>query len=210
MPKYDLFISHASEDKDDFVRPLALTLLERGWQVWYDELTLRIGDSLRKSIDKGLRDSRHGLVVLSPNFFAKNWTDYELTGLTTKEMVEDEISILPIWHKVSHRDVAKYSLTLADRVALNSAMDMDLMIAKLSQVVGPPALARRITGAVRAFRPDIAHLETAALSGNWVQSPCPKCEKPGDNVGFDVTNDIGPYTIAWFQCRSCGYREQLE
>ena len=51
--EYDLFISHASEDKDDFVRPLANALKSLGVKVWYDEFTLKIGDSLRGSIDRG-------------------------------------------------------------------------------------------------------------------------------------------------------------
>ena len=50
---YDVFISHASEDKDTVVRPLANALLQRGLKVWYDEFELKIGDSLRRKIDKG-------------------------------------------------------------------------------------------------------------------------------------------------------------
>lgn len=70
---YDVFISHATEDKEEIVRPLATALVVRGLRVWYDEFELRIGDSLRRKIDAGLANSRFGVVVLSPNFFAKNW-----------------------------------------------------------------------------------------------------------------------------------------
>src|ERR1051325_3140270 len=75
---YDAFICHASEDKDDLVRPLAEGLMKLGHKIWYDEFQLRVGDSLRRSIDKGLARSRFGIVVLSPSFFAKNWPQYEL------------------------------------------------------------------------------------------------------------------------------------
>jgi len=71
--EWDVFICHASEDKDSFVRPLAIALQEAQLKVWYDEFTLNAGDSLRRSIDKGLAGSRWGLVVLSPYFFAKEW-----------------------------------------------------------------------------------------------------------------------------------------
>lgn len=54
----DLFLSHATEDKDGFVRPLAHALTALGASVWYDEFSLRAGDSLRESIDRGLRSSR--------------------------------------------------------------------------------------------------------------------------------------------------------
>ena len=67
---HDVFISHASEDKEDIVRPLANALMSKNLDVWYDEFTLRIGDSLRQKIDKGLANSRVGLVVLSPSFIA--------------------------------------------------------------------------------------------------------------------------------------------
>lgn len=66
---YDLFISHATEDKKDFVRPLVESLKKNNIEVWYDEISLNVGDSLRESIDKGLSKSRFGLVVLSPSFF---------------------------------------------------------------------------------------------------------------------------------------------
>lgn len=68
---WDAFICHASEDKESFVRPLAEELSRRGLRIWYDEFTLKVGDSLRKSIDRGLAESDYGIVVLSPNFFQK-------------------------------------------------------------------------------------------------------------------------------------------
>ncbi len=120
--EYDIFISHASEDKEDFVRPLAEALMQAGIRVWYDELTLKVGDSLRKSIDYGLAKSRYGTVVLSSSFFAKNWTQYELDGMVTKEMNGHKM-ILPIWHKVSKTEVINFSPTLADKVALNSSLN---------------------------------------------------------------------------------------
>jgi len=117
---YDAFISHASEDKDDLVRPLAEKLQEAGFSIWYDEFQLKVGDSLRRSIDKGLAKSRFGIVVLSPNFFAKNWPQYELDGLVAREMSEGKV-ILPLWHKVSKDEVIRYSPSLADRIALSTA-----------------------------------------------------------------------------------------
>jgi hypothetical protein len=72
--KWDVFISHASEDKD-FVRPLAVSLNQLGVDVWYDEFALELGDSLSKSIDKGLVNCKYGLVVISPAFIGKGWPD---------------------------------------------------------------------------------------------------------------------------------------
>ncbi len=128
--EYDLFISHASEDKEELVRPLAVALEGLGVKVWYDEFTLKVGDSLRRSIDGGLSNSRFGTVVLSSSFFAKNWTQYELDGMTAKEM-DGRKMILPIWHKVTKSEVIKFSPTLADKVALNSSVHSTEEIAKL-------------------------------------------------------------------------------
>lgn len=119
--KYDVFISHASEDKKDFVKPLVEELQNSGYKVWYDEFTLKVGDSLRRSIDSGLINSRYGIVVLSSAFFAKNWTQYELDGLVTREMEGHKV-ILPIWHMVSKNEVLNFSPTLADKKAINSSL----------------------------------------------------------------------------------------
>lgn len=67
-----IFISHASEDKDDIARPLAEELGEQGYEVWYDEYSLKIGDSLSQEIDRGLSSCDYGVVILSKSFFEKN------------------------------------------------------------------------------------------------------------------------------------------
>lgn len=82
---YDVFISHASEDKDDFVRELAEKSKVAGLKVFYDEMTLTWGDSLRAKIDYGLANSRFGVVVLSEAFFQKEWPQRELDGLFSME-----------------------------------------------------------------------------------------------------------------------------
>jgi hypothetical protein len=128
---WDVFISHASEDKDLFVRPLAVALQSLGVLVWYDEFSLRLGDSLSRSIDKGLASSRFGLVVISPHFLKKPWSEYELRGLISREIEEDRV-ILPIWHGVTRRQVVEFSPPLADKVALKteglSAQDVAIQI----------------------------------------------------------------------------------
>lgn len=113
---YDVFISHASEDKDSIVRDLANALTAEGLRVWYDEFTLRIGDSLRQKIDRGLATSRVGLVVLSPSFISKGWPNYELDGIVSRS-ISGEQALLPIWHEITKQEVINYSPSLADKVA---------------------------------------------------------------------------------------------
>lgn len=118
--EHDVFISHASEDKDEIVRPLAIALKNAGLSVWYDEFELRIGDSLRQKIDRGLSKSRFGIVVLSKNFIKKGWTNYELDGIITK-VVSGEQVILPIWHNITKQEVVDFSPSIADKLARNTA-----------------------------------------------------------------------------------------
>lgn len=125
---FDVFISHASEDKDAVVRPLAQALRDEELEVWYDEFELKIGDSLRRKIDSGIARSRFGIVVLSPPFFAKGWPQYELDGLVTMAVGGNQV-LLPLWHGVSKDEVVRQSPSLADKVALRTA---DYTIAEIA------------------------------------------------------------------------------
>jgi len=133
--KYDVFVSHASEDKEEFVKPLVVALQAAGYAVWYDEFTLKVGDSLRRSIDAGLVNSRYGIVVFSKAFFEKNWTQYELDGLVDREMNGHKV-ILPIWHLVSKDQVQAYSPSLADKKAINTSLStLEEVVAQLAEVL---------------------------------------------------------------------------
>jgi len=134
---WDVFICHASEDKEQFVSQLALELSKR-LKVWYDDFTLKIGDSLRRSIDKGLSRSRYGVVVLSHNFFDKEWPQKELDGLTAQERDGHKV-ILPIWLNIERDEIARYSPMLSDRVAAKASDGLSQVVSKLISVIHPPA-----------------------------------------------------------------------
>jgi hypothetical protein len=119
-PQWDAFISHASEDKDSFVRPLAHALTALGANIWYDEFTLRLGDSLSASVDRGLAKSRYGIVVLSKSFIKKPWPQRELQGLVARE-IGGRSTILPVWHGLTLPDVLGFSPPLADKLAVTTA-----------------------------------------------------------------------------------------
>lgn len=133
---WDAFISHASEDKAGFVQPLADKLKAANLRIWYDDWSLKVGDSLRRSIDKGLSTSRYGIVVLSPSFFTKEWPQRELDGLVARE-VDGQRVILPVWLNVSVNDVCRYSPTLADRVAARSEEGLESVVAGLLTALKP-------------------------------------------------------------------------
>ncbi|WP_299938536.1 toll/interleukin-1 receptor domain-containing protein [uncultured Pelagimonas sp.] len=114
-----LFISHASEDKEDFVRPLAQILSEK-FDVWYDEFSLNIGDSLLHSVQNGIRTADYGIIVLSQYFFSKKWPLSEMEGLFNEEVVFGK-KIIPVWKDVNHTDVSNNAPIFAGRLAANSA-----------------------------------------------------------------------------------------
>lgn len=135
--EYDVFISHASEDKDAVVRPLATALQNKGIRVWYDEFEMRIGDSLRRKIDQGLANSRFGIVVISSFFIKKGWTNYELDGLMTKAISGQQV-LLPIWHNISKQEVINFSPSLADKVARNTSQQTVQEIAdEIAEMICP-------------------------------------------------------------------------
>lgn len=136
--EHDVFISHASKDKQGVVSDLVGALQNEGVNVWYDEFELKPGDSLRRKIDEGLTRSRFGLVVVSRNFFEEAWTNQELDGIVALEVAGRQ-RIIPVWHQVTKDDVLDYSPTLADRVALNTTTHSVAEIAEMiAQVVHPP------------------------------------------------------------------------
>ena len=114
MPKeYDVFMSHASEDKESIARPLTEALEERGLRVWFDNQEIRIGDSIRRKIEEGLAQSRYGVVILSKPFISKFWTNFELDGLIER--------VLPVWHEISRNEIANQFPALAGIAALSTS-----------------------------------------------------------------------------------------
>lgn len=121
--EYDVFVSHAWEDKKDFVDELVRALRDLNVKVWYDTNEMKWGDSLRKRIDEGLKKSRFGIAVLSPSYIAegKYWTKAELDGLFQLESINGK-NILPIWHKLTKKEVMDYSPLIASKMAMSTSL----------------------------------------------------------------------------------------
>jgi hypothetical protein len=134
---YDVFICHAGEDKDDFVRPLAKRLKKNHIEVWYDEFSLKVGDSIRRAIDKGLTKSRYGIVVLSKNFFNKGWPKWELDGLVQRQNEEKKNIILPVWYNISRDEILTISPSLADKKATLASKGLNHVVTELLKVIKP-------------------------------------------------------------------------
>jgi hypothetical protein len=135
--RFDIFISHASEDKLLVARPLYRLLRLMGYSIWFDEFELRLGDSLLRKIDEGLSLCRYGVVIISPSFLSKRWPKRELDGLVSREDIDEKV-ILPVWHDVEYNDVLKFSPILAGRLAVKSSMGLDKVAKSIASAIKTP------------------------------------------------------------------------
>jgi TIR domain len=125
--QWDFFVSHATEDKDDIANDLA-TVLKQDYRVWYDKDILKIGDSLRRTIENGLSKSQFGVVIISPNFIGKKWPEAEL------DVLWETKRIFPVLHNITVAEAKSAYPTLLNLFALSAE-------------IGPRKLARKIIDA---------------------------------------------------------------
>jgi len=182
----DIFICHASEDKDAVARPIAEALIFAGLEVWYDEFSLKLGDSLRRSIDNGLANSKYGVVILSHSFFVKDWPQEELNGLFAKEIGREK-TILPVWHNISREEILRHSPIMADRVSVKTEDGLDLIVKKILDVVTPDSSHLTLDRKTLAVSPNFIRLHT----GSWaVKTPIQVfnlSDMPAYSVAIKVT-----------------------
>lgn len=127
---YDAFISHAVEDKIPIANELCARLEAAGLKIWYSGKELGVGDSIEKTIEKGLNRSRYGIVIFSPTYLAKNWTIREFYTLLAKEIREHKV-ILPVLYNVTLDELRKKDLLMADRFAVNADKGLDVVVERL-------------------------------------------------------------------------------
>jgi hypothetical protein len=128
--EYDAFISHAVEDKIPIANELCAKLEQAGLKIWYSGKELGVGDSIEKTIEKGLNRSRYGIVIFSPTYLAKNWTIREFYTLLAKEIKEQKV-ILPVLYNITLDELKNKDLLMADRFAVNSDRGMDFVVERL-------------------------------------------------------------------------------
>jgi hypothetical protein len=159
---WDVFISYASEDRDEVAEPLAQHLRSEGLNVWFDRFELRLGDSLHARIDEGLARCKYGVVIVSDNFFRKHFPMRELQGLTQRE-VEGQKVILPVWHRITAKRVREFSPPLGDRVSADTSEGLQAVAARILEAV------RRDIPNQSDARRDISPIEFASVGKSEFQ-----------------------------------------
>ena len=205
----DAFICHASQDKDSFVRPLAKTLRRLGIMVWYDEFSLEIGDSLSQQIDKGIGGAKFGVVVISKSFIGRRWPEHELRGLVNRN-VEEDLKIIPIWHGVTKREVATFSPSLSDKIAIDTKKsDAKEVAITILRVVRPDLYRRHPRAELErlASGEALVHLknEIKELREQVSEYQCPHC---GDLLSTRINAPVDPAEKHWdvVETYECGFQ----
>jgi hypothetical protein len=131
----DIFLSHDFRDKEHLARPLAHAVSRLGLVAWYDEFSLKPGNRLSETIDKGLTECRHAVLLVTPNFLEnKSWTSMEMSTLLTREVTEKNL-VIPVWSGVDSKAVAARSARLADLFAIQEFADVDQLATRIFSVV---------------------------------------------------------------------------
>lgn len=176
---WDVFICHASEDKDIAARPLANELAAFGLRIWLDEAELKVGDRLRVKIDEGLANSRFGIVILSEAFFQKEWTKSELEGLLSRERDGNKV-VLPVWHRIDGSQIAQVSPILGGRIGIRTSEGLEVV-------------ARKIHDAIRAVSADYTAgvpLFAGALTKSRFMSLPEGCFLLGNAFNLDLSPKV--------------------
>ena len=207
--KFDVFISHASEDKEVFVRSLAEALRRLGVSVWYDELSLNVGDSISRGIDKGIAGARFGIVVISKAFIEKSWPEHELRGLVSREIAED-LKILPVWLGVSRADVLHFSPSLADKLAIDmSRFGAEEATIKLLRTIRPDLYDKHPRAELEALAGGeaVARLQATIdeLREFAADYQCPYCSSPLSSR-VDAPMDMEEKHWDIVETFDCGFR----
>lgn len=199
---WDFFISHASEDKDAIARGLAEALRAKGKKVWYDDFSLKVGDSLRESIDHGLARSNFGIVILSSQFFEKHWPKKELDGLAAREVNGRKV-ILPVWHEVRFNEVREYSPTLADRVAVSTDKGLEYVVEKILDSADTQTPTPDIVQPAMQREPIVFEESVYWKVGGDSQKEGPYCPNCYDDKRKEIHLNRGA-TQGTYSCGICG------
>ena len=107
--QYDVFISHANADKLDYVDELYLAIRKLGISIFYDSEVLSWGDKWKDVILSGTESSEFAIIVISENFFDREWTERELSEFLNRQNESGQKIILPLLHNITVEDLkAKY------------------------------------------------------------------------------------------------------
>jgi hypothetical protein len=132
--RYDVFISHAVEDKIPIVNALDEALRAKGLEVWYSGKELSIGDKLTQTIYQGLNESRYGVVILSPTYLRKAWALDEFFQLIRRQQEGIKV-VLPVLYDITPEELAARYPPMADLVGVSASAGVETVVNKIYKAI---------------------------------------------------------------------------
>lgn len=132
--KYDVFISHANGDKSEYVDLLNMSVKRLGINVFYDTDVLSWGDNWKQVILDGTSDSEFAIIVISKNFFGREWTEKELNEFLAQQNESGQKIVLPLLYGVTLKELKEQYPQLGDIQCISSdnydRQEITLLLAK--------------------------------------------------------------------------------
>lgn len=131
----DAFLCHAWDDRQGIAKDLVDLLIARGASVWFSENDVGLGKPLLRAIDKGLANSRIGIVLVTPALISRikgegSIADMELSVLLARNV------LVPVVHDTTYDALRAVSPMLASRSGLSTQEDSIAVVAdKLAELV---------------------------------------------------------------------------
>ena len=121
LPEYDVFISHANKDKEGLIDELYESLNRLGIKIFYDKKSLEWGDKWKNRILDGTKKAEFAIIVISENFFDREWTERELSEFLNRQNRNGQKLILPIVHNITMQQLQEKYPNVADIQAIDSS-----------------------------------------------------------------------------------------
>ncbi len=121
LPEFDVFISHANKDKENLIEELYSSLKTLGVTIFYDKESLEWGDNWKDRILNGTKKAEFAIIVISENFFDREWTERELHEFLNRQNRSGQKLILPILHNITASQLQEKYPSVADIQAIDSA-----------------------------------------------------------------------------------------
>lgn len=121
LPEYDVFISHANKDKEDLIEELYQSLQKLGISIFYDKESLEWGDNWKERILNGTKKAEFAIIVISENFFDREWTERELSEFLNRQNRNGQKLILPIIHNITNEQLKSKYPNVADIQVIDSS-----------------------------------------------------------------------------------------
>jgi hypothetical protein len=117
--QYDVFISHANRDKLEYVEELYQAISKLGINIFYDRETFEWGDNWKQKIYDGVDTSEFAIIVISQNYFGREWTEKELKSFLNRQNASGEKIILPLLHGITISDLCEHYPELGELQAIS-------------------------------------------------------------------------------------------